>query len=196
MLALAEPDIAERLLAPLRGFGRPLFDLIRYRPYTNLQSLLDPTVPHGWHYYWKGTGLRGLPDDAIHTLVDHVSRAGSPWSFAILFQVGGQVAEAGPDATAYSRRDVPFELNINAAWLPHERFADTEPAWARGLLAELTPHQAGVYLNFLDRDDHERASAALTPTAAARLERLRATLDPDGILRPQRLPTPPAVASV
>jgi hypothetical protein len=145
MLALAEPNVAERLLAPLRGFGRPLFDLVRYRPYTNLQSLLDPTVPHGWHYYWKGTGLRGLADDAIDTLVDHTARARSPWSFAILFHLGGQVTEADPDATAYSRREVPFELNINAAWLPHEPLAETEPAWARGLLAELTPPRRGVH---------------------------------------------------
>jgi DNA-binding HxlR family transcriptional regulator len=196
MLALAEPDVAERLLAPMRGFGRPLFDLVRYRPYTNLQSLLDATVPHGWHYYWKATGLRGLPDDAIDTLVDQTALARSPWSFVILFHLGGQVAEADPDATAYARRDVPFELNINAAWLPPEPFAETEPAWARGLLAELTPHQAGVYVNFLDRDDHDRAPAALTATTAVRLERLRATLDPDRVLRPPRLSAPPMVASV
>jgi FAD/FMN-containing dehydrogenase/DNA-binding HxlR family transcriptional regulator len=196
MLALAAPHVAERLLAPLRNIGRPLFDLVRHRPYTNLQSLLDPTVPHGWHYYWKGTGLRGLPDDAIGTLVDQTARARSPWSFAILFHLGGQVTDADPGATAYSRRDVPFELNINAAWLPHEPLAGTEPAWARGLLAELTPHRSGVYVNFLDRDDHDRASGALTPTAAARLERLRATVDPDGILCPPRLLlAPPAVTT-
>jgi FAD/FMN-containing dehydrogenase/DNA-binding HxlR family transcriptional regulator len=196
MLALAKPDLAERLLAPLRDVGRPLFDHVRYRPYTNLQSLLDPTVPHGWHYYWKGTGLQGLPDDAIDTLVEQTARARSPWSFAILFHLGGRVAEADPHATAYSRRDVPFELNINAAWLPDEPLADIEPAWARGVLAELTPHQAGVYVNFLDRDDRDRASSALIPTAAARLERLRASVDPDGILRPPRLPAPPPFATV
>lgn len=192
MLALAEPGAAERLLAPLRDLGRPLFDLVRYRPYTNLQSMIDPTVPHGWHYYWKGTGLSGLADDAIDTLVEQTARARSPWSFAILFHLGGQVAEVAPETTAYSRRDVPFELNINAVWLPEEPLADTEPAWARGVLAELTPHQAGVYVNFLDRDDRDRAAGSLAPAAAERLERLRGALDPDGLLRPPRLPAPAA----
>ncbi len=36
MLALGEPEEAERLLAPIRTFDRPLLDLVTWRPYTNL----------------------------------------------------------------------------------------------------------------------------------------------------------------
>jgi FAD/FMN-containing dehydrogenase/DNA-binding HxlR family transcriptional regulator len=184
MLALAEPRVDERLLAPLRGVGRPLLDLVRHRPYANLQQLNDATVPHGWHYYWKGAGLGPLDDAAFATMVDQAARARSPWSFAVLFQLGGAVADVEPDDTAYSRRDVAHELNVNAAWLPHEPLAEHETDWARSFVAALEPHHEGVYVNFLDRDDESRAATAFSPEARHKLAALRAELDPDGLLQP------------
>src|SRR5262249_56053901 len=41
-----------RVLRPLRTLGTPLLDLIAPRPYLENQALNDPTLPHGWHYYW------------------------------------------------------------------------------------------------------------------------------------------------
>lgn len=184
MLALGEPDRAERLLTPLRSLGRPLLDLVRYRPYTNLQSMVDDTVPPGWHYYWKSAGLRGLADPVIDTMVDHAGRALSPWSYTLLFHLGGAVADVDADATAYSRRDVPYELNVNAVWLPHEPVGDAEAAWARAFVAELEPHRAGVYLNFLDHDDQHRAPTAFAAPAYDRLSALRRRFDPDGVFHP------------
>ncbi|MGH9119304.1 MAG: FAD-binding oxidoreductase [Acidimicrobiales bacterium] len=95
MAAFGELHQAERLLTPMRSFGRPLLDLVKVRPYTNLQSMLDAGNPDGWHYYWKSTGLRQLDRDTIDTMVDHASRARSPWSYAVLFHLGG----AGPRST-------------------------------------------------------------------------------------------------
>ncbi|GIJ57608.1 FAD-binding protein [Virgisporangium aurantiacum] len=183
MLALGEPETAQDLLAPLRGIGRPLLDLVRLRPYVDLQSMADATVPAGWHYYWKSTGLRELSDAAIDTMVDQARRADSTRSYAILFQLGGAVARPEPGATAYSRRDVPFELNVNGVWLPHEPVGPHETEWAREFVAALTPHGAGVYLNFLDRDDYRdgRARSAFEATAYRRLTELRRRYDPDGL---------------
>jgi hypothetical protein len=62
---LGDPETGERLLDPLRKFGRPLLDLVSLRSYAGLQSLIDPTVPHGRHYYWKSTELGPLDDDAM-----------------------------------------------------------------------------------------------------------------------------------
>jgi len=186
MLALAEPDRAERLLAPMRTFGRPLIDIVKHRPYTALQSMLDGTVPSGWHYYWKSAGLRQLDDTVIETMVDHASRAYSPWSYAALFHLGGAVAEVDPDTTAYSRRDVPHELSVNAVWLPHEPIGEAETAWARRFVADLEPHHAGVYLNFLDRDDQHRTPAAFGTAAYTRLLGLQRQFDPDHVFQPSR----------
>ncbi len=186
MLGLAEPGPAERMLAPLRTFGRPLLDLVKRRPYTSLQTMVDATVPHGWHYYWKSAGLKELDDEVIETIVDHAGRAHSPWSFALLFHLGGAVRDVDPDATAYSRRDVAHELNVNAVWMPQEPIGAAEAAWARAFVADLERHHAGAYLNFLDHDDHGRTAAAFSPAAYARLTELQRRFDPDRVLRPGR----------
>ncbi|MGH2951000.1 MAG: FAD-linked oxidase, partial [Solirubrobacterales bacterium] len=59
------------------------------KPYTALQSMFDPFVPHGWHRYWKSVELPPLTDDAIDTLVEHASALTSPKSYCIVFQLGG-----------------------------------------------------------------------------------------------------------
>lgn len=118
------------------------------------------------------------------------SHATSPWSYTALFHLGGGVAEVDPDATAYSRRDVTHELNVNAVWLPHEPVRDAETAWARAFVADLEPHHGGVYLNFLDRDDQDRVPAAFAPAAYRRLVELQRRFDPDRVLQPRRKPAP------
>lgn len=185
MLALGGLPHAERLLAPMRSHGRPLFDLVRYRPYLDLQAMVDTTVPHGWHYAWRSTGLERLEDDVIDTMVEQAARARSPWSYAILFHLGGAVADADPAATSYSRRDVRHELNVNAVWLPHEDLGDAETRWTREFVASLGPHQRGVYLNFMDRDDGARTVDAFDDGVFRRLTLLRDRYDPGGVLRPR-----------
>lgn len=186
LLALGEHGSAERLLAPMRSFGRPLVDLVRHRPYTNLQSMLDGTVPHGWHYYWKSAGLQSLDEPVITTMVEHAGRAQSPWSYAVLFQLGGAVAAVEPGATAYTRREIAFELNVNAVWLPHQSIGDAERAWARAFIGALEPYRAGAYLGFLDQDDLERVPSAFRTDAYSRLVELQHRYDPDGVFRQVR----------
>jgi FAD/FMN-containing dehydrogenase/DNA-binding HxlR family transcriptional regulator len=177
LLALGE----DRLLAPMRTFGRPLLDLVKRRPYTGLQSMMDATVPHGWHYYWKSTGLRELSDRAIDAMVDHAARATSVRSYATLIHLGGAIAEIDPDSTAYSRRSVPYELHVNGVWLPHEPIGGPETAWARNFVAALESDHAGVYVNFMDRDDGERTASAFGSEAYRRLTALRQAVDPDRV---------------
>ncbi len=107
-----------------------------------------------------------------------------------MFHLGGAVAEADADATAYSRRDVEHELNINAVWLPDESVTDAETAWAMAFFADLSPNHAGAYLNFLDRDDEARISEAFGQAAYARLLALQHRFDPEGVLQPSRLTAP------
>jgi hypothetical protein len=51
MCYVGDPALGEQALRPLRGLGRPLLDRVDHRDYTDLQSLIDDTVPHGWRYY-------------------------------------------------------------------------------------------------------------------------------------------------
>jgi DNA-binding HxlR family transcriptional regulator len=182
MLHLGDDEQAERGLAPMRTFGRPLLDMVGPRPYTALQSMFDAGVPHGWHYYWKSAEIGALEDAVVDTLVDHTSRIGSPWSYTIMFQLGGAVADVDEDATAYSNRGAAHNVNINGVWLPHQEIGDHETAWTRGFFADLEPHQTGVYLNFLDRDDHDRVRAAYGDDTYRRLTDIKRQYDPNSVI--------------
>lgn len=183
MLALAEGEEAERLLAPLRAVGRPLLDLVKRRPYCGLQSMFDTTVPAGWHYYWKSVGLRELDEDVIDTIVEHSARTQSPRSYTIMFHLGGAVADVDPGTTAYARRHIAHEVNVNAVWLPREPIGESERGWARAFASALAPAADGVYLNFLDRDDTAREPEAFSEAAYARLLDVRRRYDPNGVFQ-------------
>jgi len=92
-------------------------DLVRPRPFLELQGLFDGAVPHGWHYYWKSLETPPLTNGTIDVLVDHTARITSPRSFTIVFHLGGALARVPQDATAYPQRDATFDVNITTAWL-------------------------------------------------------------------------------
>ncbi len=173
----------ERALGALREFGHPLVDLVGPTLYVDHQSGLDETVPHGWHYYWKATDLSGLSDAVIDIIAEHAYGASSPRSYAAMFHMGGAVARVPRDATAYVGRDVEHNIIVDAAWLPDQddTVGNAETAWARGFLAALEPHRAGVYVNFLDSDDMSRVREAYGGSTYSRLADVKAKYDPENV---------------
>ena len=47
------PEEGAEVVRPLKQFGRPIVDLLEPKPYTALQSMFDPMLPHGCARYWK-----------------------------------------------------------------------------------------------------------------------------------------------
>jgi FAD/FMN-containing dehydrogenase len=172
----------ERVVRPLRRFGRPLVDLLEPSSYAAFQCGFDDTVLHGWHYYWKATNVANLSDAAIGVIADHAYAAGSPRSYAAMFHMGGAVTRVPHDGTAYAARDVAHNIVIDAVWLPDEaeELAAPETAWARRFLEALRPHcSGGVYVNFLDSDDDtSRVREAYGDQIYGRLADVKATYDP------------------
>src|SRR5262249_11504177 len=111
----------ERIVHELRHYGTPLVDLIGPKLYVDHQRGIDSTVPHGWHYYWKGTDLSVLSDEVIDVIAEHAFRARSPRSYAAIFHLGGAVARAPRDATAYPGRDIAHSMSIDAVWLADQQ---------------------------------------------------------------------------
>jgi FAD/FMN-containing dehydrogenase len=176
----------ERAVRALRRFGTPLVDLVAPSSYAVFQGSVDDTVLHGWHYYWKGTTLPALSDDAIAAIADHAFAAGSPRSYTAMFHMGGAVARVPRTATAFAGRDVAHNVIIDSVWLPEEsgKHAATETAWARRFCEALQPHRAGgVYVNFLDSDDDGRVREAYGDETYRRLAEVKARYDPDNVFR-------------
>lgn len=104
-------------------------------------------------------------------------------SCSIIFQLGGAIADVPEDSTAFSNRQVAHNVNINGVWLPHQPIGDQETEWTRQYFAALEPHQAGAYLNFLDRDEPERVPTAFGDKTYRRLQIMKARYDPDNVFR-------------
>jgi FAD/FMN-containing dehydrogenase len=178
------PEDGIEVVRPLKEFGNPIVDLLEPRPYTALQSMFDPMVPHGWHRYWKSVELPPLTDDAIDTLVEHASALTSPKSYCIVFQLGGALARAGEDDTAFSQRDAAHNVNINAVWTGEDPDAERHIAWARDFFSAMQPHAGGrVYLNFLGDEGAQRVRQAYGDRQYERLVELKRAYDPTNFFR-------------
>lgn len=177
-------DEGEKIVAPLRAFGRPVADIVTRRPYTQMQSMLDATQPKGRRYYWKSHYLPGIDPKAVDVLIDHAARICSPHSAIILFHLQGALNELPADHSPAGNRDVAFVLNIAGSW---ERAADdaANQRWARDCFdATQAFSTGGVYINFLNEDEgRERIQAAYGKPILARLAVLKQKYDPDNLFR-------------
>src|SRR5919109_4261304 len=178
------PEEGAEVIRPLKQFGRPIVDLLEPKPYTALQSMFDPLVPHGWHYYWKSVELPPLTDGAIDTLVEHASALTSPKSYCIVFQLGGALARVDEGETAFSQRGAAHNVNINAVWTEEDPEAERHIAWARDFFDAMQSHAGGrVYLNFLGEEGADRVRQAYGAGNYERLVELKRTYDPTNFFR-------------
>jgi FAD/FMN-containing dehydrogenase len=178
------PEDGVEAVRPLKEFGTPIADLLEPKPYTALQSMFDPLVPHGWHRYWKSVELPPLTDAAIDTLVEHAAAVTSPKSYCIVFQLGGALARVGEEATAYCQRDATHNVNINAVWTPDDAEGERHMGWAREFFSAMRPHAGGgVYVNFLGDEGADRVRQAYGRRQYERLARLKQTYDPTNFFR-------------
>lgn len=101
-------DQAERYLAPLLNGGKPLADLVRPRPYCELQSMLDAGQAPGFQNYWRAEYLEALSDAAIDTIIEYAGTVTSPLCDIKVIPVGGALADQSMAASAFLDRWPPF----------------------------------------------------------------------------------------
>jgi FAD/FMN-containing dehydrogenase len=172
------------VLRPLKEFGIPIADRLEPKPYTELQSMFDPFVPHGWHRYWKSVELPPLSDTAIDTLVEHASLQTSPKSYCIVFQLGGALARVGEGETAYRQREAAHNVVINAVWTEDDPEGERHVAWAHEYYSALQSHAGEhVYVNFLGDEGADRVRQAYGKRHYERLVELKRRYDPTNFFR-------------
>jgi FAD/FMN-containing dehydrogenase len=173
----------ERAVAPLRGLGEPLVDLIRPTPYVAHQAFFDATAPHGLGYYWKSEYMPSLSDALIDTLAERAWEAPTPESYTILFHLGGAVGRQDPEGSAFEDRQAAHAVNIDAVWSEPAR-ASACIAWTRELWEAVRPYSMGrVYVNFLGEEGQDRVRAAYGQHKYERLRELKRRHDPMNFFR-------------
>jgi hypothetical protein len=172
----------ERVLSALRAFRTPLLDLVEPKPYVELQSGLDSTVLHGWHYYWKASHLPELNNDLIDVIAGHAFSFSSPRSYTAMFHLKGAVSRTDAGRTAFANRQASHAIIHHAAWRPGEDFGDRDTAWTRRFFAALRRFREGVYVNFLGGDEApDRVREAYGESTYDRLVGVKTVYDPDNV---------------
>jgi len=172
---------ADRLLAPIKGFGSPVGDILQRRTYVAQQSLLDATQPKGRRYYWKSEYLRSYEPALFTRAIEHASRILSPHSAILIFPIDGALNELPEDHSAVGNRDAVAVLNIAASW---EQAADDQPniEWARNAWRDLRQFSTGgTYINFLTEEEGDDRTRAAYRTNYPRLAQLKTTWDPGNL---------------
>jgi FAD/FMN-containing dehydrogenase len=183
---------AEKRLAPIKAFGKPVGDILQRRPYVTQQSLLDATQPRGRRYYWKSEYLPGIETQMLAKVMEHASRLTSPHSAIIVFQLGGAVGRWPSDHSAVGNRDAGAVLNITAAW-EKEAEDSVHVEWARSTWRDMRRFSTGgTYVNFLTEDETAERVAAAYGKNLARLAEVKTRWDPANLFRTNKNVAPAA----
>jgi FAD/FMN-containing dehydrogenase len=185
----------ERVLRPLREFGRPALDIVGPMPAVAIQQMLDPTAPHGMRNYNRSHWLAELPDAAIDEQVRRHAEVPSPMSLIINGRMGGAVERVPREATAFGHRDAKRLLLAVSAWF--EGDDDEQIEWCQGLFDAMAPYSTGgVYVNFVEDEGEKRVRAGYSDDIWLRLVATKDRWDPDNVfhLNPNIPPSNGAVA--
>jgi len=183
-----DPAAAERDLAPLRAFSRPLIEQVAVMPYAVFQLALDKArqargAPR-WNTraYWKADFMKALTDEAIEALVEAGNRMEPGLSQVHLHHLGGAMRSEPPGGSAFPIRGAGFVYNLVAEWLdPAGDGVHAE--WARSAFERLRPYsRGGAYVNFLGDDGEARVRAAYGGNYE-RLAALKRRYDSENVFR-------------
>jgi FAD/FMN-containing dehydrogenase len=172
----AEVDLA----AAIREPATPLLHGAQRMPYPALQCALDPLIPPGLQWYWRGDFFRELSDEAVARHLEFAEMAPTPLSTMHLYPVDGAVRRVASGDTAFSYRDATWSMVIGGVD-PDPANADTISAWAQDYWQALHPHSmGGAYVNFMMEEGQERVRATYRGNHD-RLARIKATYDPHNL---------------
>lgn len=172
-----DPAQGEKLVAPLRGFGKAHGEHMGPMPYVDWQKAFDPLLTPGARNYWKSHNFTQLSDEAFDAVLAYAGKLPSPHCEIFIGLVAGAANRVPADATAYTARDAKFVMNVHARWEdPKQDKACI--AWAREFFEASKPHASGgAYVNFMTEDETDRVTSAYGANYQ-RLARVKKQYDP------------------
>jgi len=176
----------EKLVAPIKAFGKPVGDILVRRPYAQMQSLLDATQPKGRRYYWKSEYVSKIEPALCEKVMAHAARIPSPHSAVALFQIGGALNKIDEKDSPVGNRDARYVLNLAGSW---EQAGDDARniAWAREGWNDMKSFSTGgTYVNFLTEDESPERIATALGKGLGRLGEVKAKWDPGNLFRTNR----------
>ena len=176
-------DAGAKAVAPVKGFGSPVMDVIGPMPYSAVNMMFDAGFPKGALNYWKSNFLAKLGDAAIEAMIERFAAAPSPMSGLLLEHFHGAATRVAPTDTAFPHRTEGYNFLAVGEWLDPAATA-ANVAWTREAYAAMAPHfGAGRYVNYLNTDEvfeESAVSAAFGPNWK-RLREVKRKYDPENV---------------
>jgi hypothetical protein len=174
----------EKILAPARGFGKPLADLVAPLPYTARQTMLDaPNAEHGLHRYWRSAFTEQISDGFIQAAVEAAGSFTSPLSALIFFYMHGAATRPLPTETAFAARRAQWDFDAIGQWADGTTSLQ-HVAWVRQVWSRFEPHLLGkAYVNHLAADDRPEVVRASFGENYTRLRQIKTVYDPTNVFR-------------
>ena len=179
------PNEGEGVLKPLRNFSQPVADMIEWRSYLEMQTILDDVWPPGRHYYNKAHIIRSLNDDAIRIVLEFGNALPTAVSNIAFQQLHGAASRVAASETAFPHRYDHYDLLVHPAT---DDAAESEEIirWARECWEALKPFvERALYVNALEdavEEGQERVKEAYGPNYD-RLVALKEKYDPMNMFR-------------
>jgi FAD/FMN-containing dehydrogenase len=180
VIHLGAPEQADQLLAPLRALG-PTLDTIQ-RIATPALSHMHMDPEHPVPCTGDGMLLQTLPPEAIDKIIQTAGAASSsPLVSLEVRQLAGELGRAHPQNGALAAVDAEYALYA-VGIAPTPEAAARARAHVEVVMDALRPWAARqTYLNFAETRRDPRT--LWTETAHHRLRRIKATVDPDNLIR-------------
>jgi len=173
----------ERVLLPLRSFGKPLVDQFQVMPYTAFQKVMDWWAEPGKQHYWRSGFLKELPDNTLDVLAKYgANKAIGRCAFGVEFP-GGKASRIAPDATAFVHRKAKYNFLLLGSWDDAAQNA-AGMKWVNDFWEEMKPSIGeGVYVNYLGADEPAERVKGAYGANYVRLQAVKAKYDPENFFR-------------
>ncbi len=180
------PGAGEKVVSPIKAFGRPVGDILTRRSYIEMQSLLDRTQPNGRRNYWKSEYLSGIEPSLGEKLITHAAKITSPHSSVILFQIEGALNNIRDDLSATGNRNAHYILNLLGSW-EKEDDDKLNIEWAQEAWNDLKSFSTGGnYINFQTEDEGSERMKAALGKGLHKLVSIKTKWDPGNMFRSNR----------
>jgi FAD/FMN-containing dehydrogenase len=171
---------ADKVLEPVRSFGKPLVVGLQEMPFSALQGAFDPLYPAGLQWYWRSDFFTSITDKAIEIHEKYGALLPTGHSTMHLYPLDGAATRVPSDATSFAYRDGGF-AGVIVGVDPDPANAGLISQWARDYWDELHPESAGgAYINFMMEEGQDRIRASYRGNYD-RLAQVKRRYDPDNI---------------
>jgi len=172
-------DKGEKVLAPVRAFGKPLADDIKAQRYVTLQASGDAGMGHGVREYMKSGFITDVSDDLVDAIVENRNTSPTAWFF--IMPTGGAISDVGLTDTAFPVRNAIANM-MTGTIAPDAAQDQAAIDSTRAYWKHLESHTRGYYIN-LNEDVTEKKTRSNFGPNLARLTEIKNSYDPNNLFR-------------